>query len=69
MKADVLTESIIRMGMDTDWEMELIEATDGRILIVNLDTCQVHGEVNEPGDVLMYERPRPMAEYQFKEEL
>ena len=69
MKADVLTESIIRLGMDTDWALELVEATDGRILIVNLDTSQVHGEVNEPGDVLLYEQPRPMADYRFKEEL
>lgn len=69
MKADALTDALIKLGTDTNWEVDLIEDINGTILIVDIDKSMVLGTVVEPGDVIMFATARSMADYRLKEDL
>lgn len=57
-----MLEAAIRVGLDSDWNLDLVEA-NGRTLIVDSETNLVHGEIlSVTGTIVAFDAPYPYEE-------
>lgn len=66
MKGDVnnqkwLADLLMKVGMDSNWEVDVLEGADGKMYLVNTQNHTVVGEVTERAEVIRYEDPRDLG--------
>lgn len=55
-----LTELLHKVGLDSNWEVDVLEGADGKHYLVNAADRMVLGEITEQAEVVRYETPRAL---------
>lgn len=55
-----LADLLHRVGMDSRWEVDVLEGQDGKLYLVNVEQRTILGEITKQAEVLRYETPRAL---------
>lgn len=62
-----LADLLHRVGMDSKWEVDVLEGEDGTLYLVNVGQRIVVGEVTTQAEVIRYGTPRDLGSIKIKE--